>query len=282
MFCDLHSHSVHSDGTFTPKEIAAEAKRLRLTAVALTDHNTVSGQPEFLKEAARLGVTAVPGVELSTVWEGSDLHLLGLFIAPEHYKEIAELMKGFYLRKEESNRALVERLNEAGYRIDYADVKKRNLRGNVNRAHIAAELRDRGYVSSIAEAFDTLLEESHGFYTPPERLQTIDAIAFLKKIKAVPVLAHPLLDIDEAALRRLLPEAIGAGLLGIETRHASYTKEQAEIARSAAEDLSLLQSGGSDFHGDNKPDIRLGTGKGDLQIPNEFYEKLLNASEMQI
>jgi len=279
MFCDLHSHSIHSDGTFTPKEIAAEAKRLSLTAIALTDHNTVSGLPEFLEEAHRLGITAVPGVELSTVWEGHDLHLLGLFIAPEHYRDIAELTDEFYLRKEESNLLLVQRLNDAGYLIDYSAVKKRNLKGNVNRAHIAAELKDQGYVSSISEAFDTLLEEGHGFYTPPERLETVDAVAFLKKIGAVPVLAHPLLDVNEAALRRLLPDAIGAGLAGMETMHASYTEEQTKCAEKIAEEFSLLQSGGSDFHGDNKPDIRLGSGKGTLQIPHAFYEGLLAASK---
>ena len=159
MFCDLHIHSVYSDGSLTPAEIIADAKRLGLT-VALTDHNTAVGLAEFMAEAERADVRAVAGVELSTDYNGTELHLLGLFIPQEHYKSIDELTDYYTALKEQSNIDLVRRLNEAGYAIDFADVQKRNLTGNVNRAHIATELFEKGYVSSVAEAFDKL--ESSG------------------------------------------------------------------------------------------------------------------------
>lgn len=278
MLCDLHTHSYYSDGSFSPAEIVAEAKKADLV-VALTDHNTVLGLPEFMEAAAKQGVTAVPGVELSTVYDRHELHLLGFFIQPEHYDSIQRLMKEFHALKELSNMEMVERLNAAGYKIDYLSVKKRNATGSVNRAHVAAELMEKGYISSIAEAFDTLLGEYQGFYVPPARLKTMDAIRFLREIHVLPVLAHPLHDLDLQAFRKMLPEAIAAGLMGIETLHSSYDAAAIATATQIAEEMNLLPSGGSDFHGSNKPDIRLGVGKGNLHIPITVYQRLLQAHQ---
>ena len=274
--CDLHTHSVFSDGTYTPGEIVAEAKRLGLI-VALTDHNTVAGLPEFMDAAQKCGVTAVPGVELSTEYRGKELHLLGLFVLPEHYAAIERLVKEQHVLKEISNMELVERLNQAGYLIDYAKVKRRNPNGNANRAHVAAELLEQGYVTSIREAFDTILGDNGGFYTPPSRLQLMDVIRDLRRIGVLPVLAHPLQELTERELRDLLPNAAEAGLAGLETMHTSYTPEMISLAEKIAAEFSLLSSGGSDFHGSVKPDVSLGTGKGGLCIPSEIHSKLLAA-----
>ena len=167
--CDLHTHSVFSDGTYTPSEIIAEAKRLGLI-VALTDHNTAAGLPEFMDAAQKLGVTAVPGVEFSTEYKGKELHLLGFFVLPEHYAAVERMVREQHVLKEICNMELVERLNQAGYLIDYEKVKGRNPNGNANRAHMAAELLEQGYVTSIREAFDTILRDDGGFYVPPSRL----------------------------------------------------------------------------------------------------------------
>ena len=272
--CDLHTHSVFSDGTYTPSEIVAEAKRLGLI-VALTDHNTVAGLSEFMDAAHRLGVTAVPGVEFSTEYKGKELHLLGLFVLPEHYAVVERMVKEQHVLKEISNMELVERLNQAGYLIDYAKVKGRNPNGNANRAHMAAELLEQGYVTSIREAFDTILRDGGGFYVPPSRLQLIDVIKELRYIGVLPVLAHPLQELTELELRELLPNAIAAGLAGMETMHSSYTPETVSLAEKIATEFSLLSSGGSDFHGSVKPDISLGTGKGWLCIPSKIYSDLL-------
>lgn len=281
MRCDLHSHSINSDGTATPAEIIAEAKRQGLI-IALTDHNTASGLAEFMSEAEKNGVTAVAGTELSCEYDNIEFHLLGLFIGPEYYGRVERLAKEFHVLKEISNIEMIERLNEAGYHINYANVKKRNANGNANRAHVAAELLEKGYVSSVSEAFATILSDEGGFYVPPIRLQLLDAIEFLHEIKALPVLAHPLKDISEQKLREILPALIGAGLLGIETMHSSYSDEQIAVSRAIAEEFSLLQSGGSDYHGDVKPGILLGVGKGNLDISEDVYLTLKKrADELQ-
>ena len=274
MSCDLHTHTNHSDGSSTPKELVSLASRLNLT-IALTDHNTVSGLPEFLLEAERLGVTAIPGTELSTVYCGEEFHLLGLFIDTDRFSEVEDLCREYHLLKEKSNIDLVDRLWEAGYIIDYRAVKAMNIKGNVNRAHIAAELIKAGYVSTISEAFDTLLDEKCGFYIPPRRLELTDAIRFLRGIKALPILAHPLKDIDDVRLRRILPELIDAGLLGMETMHSSYSDEKIAVSKEIARDFALLESGGSDYHGNIKPGVNLGVGKGNLLIPDSIYLALL-------
>ena len=272
--CDLHTHSVFSDGTYTPGEIIAEAKRLGLI-VALTDHNTAAGLPEFMDAAQKLGVTAVPGVEFSTEYKGKELHLLGLFVLPEHYAAVERMVKEQHVLKEISNMELVERLNQAGYSIDYMKVKRRNPNGNANRAHMAAELLDQGYVTSIREAFDTILSDNGGFYVPPSRLQLIDVIKELRRIGVLPILAHPLQELAEPELRDLLPNAIEAGLAGMETMHSSYTPETIALAEKIAAEFNLLSSGGSDFHGSVKPGISLGTGRGWLCIPSKIYSNLL-------
>jgi predicted metal-dependent phosphoesterase TrpH len=272
-YCDLHIHSVFSDGTYTPTEIIAEAKRLGLIA-ALTDHNTVAGLPEFMEEARKQDVTAVPGVEISTEYNGKEMHLLGLFVLPKHYAAIERMVKEQHLLKEISNIELVERLNQAGYLIDYAKVKSRNPNGNANRAHMAAELLEQGYVASVREAFDTVLSNHGGFYVPPSRLQLIDVIKELRHIGILPVLAHPLQELTEPELRELLPNAIEAGLAGLETMHSSYTPEMISLAEKIATEFNLLSSGGSDFHGSVKPDISLGKGKGDLCVPVDKYADL--------
>ena len=233
LLCDLHTHSVFSDGTYTPSELVAEAKRLGLI-VALTDHNTAAGLPEFMDAAQKLGVTAVPGVEFSTEYKGKELHLLGLFVLPEHYASVERMVKEQHVLKEISNMELVERLNQAGYLIEYAKVKGRNPNGNANRAHVAAELMEHGYVTSIREAFDTILSDDGGFYVPPSRLQLIDVIKELRHIGVLPVLAHPLQELTERELRELLPNAIEAGLAGLETMHSSYTPEMISLAEKIA------------------------------------------------
>lgn len=278
MRCDLHTHSLNSDGSATPAELIAAAKQLGLI-IALTDHNTALGLPEFMKEASENGVTAVSGTELSCAHGDNEFHLLGLFIKPEYYRKVDRLAKEFHVLKEISNIEMVERLNLAGYNINYADVKKRNPNGNANRAHVAAELMEKGYVSSVAEAFATILSDSYGFYIQPVRLQLVDAIHFLREIEALPILAHPLKDIDAAGLERILPELIDAGLLGIETMHSSYSDDDIAVAKSIAERFGLVESGGSDYHGKVKPDVHLGVGKGNLDISEDVYYGLLDCYE---
>lgn len=273
-YCDLHTHSVYSDGTFTPEELIAAAKNADLAAVALTDHNTVAGLPAFLKAAEGTGVEPVPGVEFSTDYGQIELHILALFVKPEHYAPITELMDAMLRRKEESNIALVAALNRAGYRLDYDAIKGQTPNGQVNRAHIAAELFRLGYVESVQDAFKKLLSPKRGLYVPPKRIGSYEAIRFIKSLGAVAVLAHPFLNLDEEGLRTFLPEAVKAGLDGMETAYSKYSPETTALAEAIAAEFGLKNSGGSDFHGGNKPDIAIGTGRGDLSIPMKWLEDL--------
>ena len=276
MYCDLHTHSHFSDGSHSPAWLISRAKELNL-AIALTDHNTVSGLPEFLAEAEKQGVRAVPGIEFSTVCHGKELHLVGLFVAPAHFSYLESVAEDFHRRKAEANREMVRRLNDAGYEIDYDVLVSRSLTGNINRAHMANALVEKGYMTTPQEAFEKLLGDDLPIYVSCERLETAEAVRILRKIKAVPILAHPLQELTAEGLRKILPELIEAGLIGLETHHSSYDNATIEKALTIARDFGLLPSGGSDFHGRAKPDIRLGPGKGNLCIPVSFLDALEEA-----
>ncbi len=273
-YCDLHTHSIFSDGTDTPQELIALAQAAKLSAVALCDHNTVHGLPDFLTAAQDSGVEAVPGVEFSTDYAGKELHILGLFVEPQHYQTVTQLLADSDRRKEQSNIDLVAALNRAGYGLDYEAIKAKTPEGHLNRAHIAAELLRLGYVDSVQGAFQTLLAPKHGYYQPPQRIGALDAVSFIKSIGAVAVLAHPFLSMDEALLRQFLPEAVARGLDGMEVLYSKYDGATTALAREIAEEFGIIGSGGSDYHGENKPDIAIGRGRGDLRIPYEILEQL--------
>lgn len=272
--CDLHTHSHYSDGTCAPAALIREAECLGLTALALTDHNTVDGLPEFLAAAGKSSLEAIPGVEISTGWQGRELHILGLYLPMDRLEEIRSFLQIIHIRKEQSNRDLVRRLQAAGYDIDYDAIRAAHPQGTVNRAVIAGVLQEKGYVAQIREAFDTLLSRKGPYFIPPERVDAFQALEFLKGLGAVSVLAHPCLDLTEEALRRFLPEAKRHGLQAMETHYSGYTPEMTAIARTLVRELELLESGGSDYHGSIKPEIRLGTGTGDLRVSAALAARL--------
>lgn len=271
--CDLHVHSNYSDGTCTPAELIRLAENQHLSAIALCDHNTIAGLPDFLAAAKGSTVQAVPGIELSTGYQGIELHILGLFIQPQHYDRINELLTVYQRKKEESNLALAEALQQAGYAIDYEVVKVKTS-GIPNRAHFAAELVEKGYFSTIKDCFQTILSPKNGLYTPPPRPDAFEMISFIKEIGAVSVLAHPFLSLSEDSLRVFLKKAVSYGLDGIETLYSTYDEIQTHLARTIAAEFGIKESGGSDFHGSNKPDIAIGIGRGNLTIPLDFLHTL--------
>lgn len=273
-YCDLHTHSVFSDGTCTPGEIVDMAVEMGLSAVALCDHNTVAGLSDFFAAAQGKPIEAVGGVELSTEYAGKDLHIVGLFIEPEHYDGITALMEQGNREKAESNRKLANTLYSLGYELDYDELCARHPRGQINRAHIAAWLTEKGYTKSIKHAFSTLLSTERGYYQPPRSITSLDAISYLKSIGAVAILAHPFLDLNEEELTVFLPQAKEAGLDAMEALYSCFDSAEWETAACLAQRFELLPSGGSDFHGQNKPDISLGRGRGDLFIPEEFLTAL--------
>ena len=272
--CDLHIHSTCSDGTLTPTELIRLAEHRGVGAVALCDHNTVAGLPEFLGAAAGSGLWAVPGIEFSTDYENTELHILALFVKPQHYAAITEKMERMLRDKEQSNRNLVAGLKSAGIPIDYDAIRASHPKGNINRAVIAAEMVRLGYCESVQDAFKNWLSEKHGYYCPPKRPDALETIRFIKSIGAVSVQAHPFLSLAEERLRAFLPLAAEAGLDAMEVYYPKFSAEQTALAQLLAEEHGLLLSGGSDFHGANKPDIQLGTGRDNLHIPLSVLEKL--------
>ena len=273
--CDLHTHSTCSDGTLTPTELVKLALEKELSAVALTDHNTVAGLPEFLEAARGTKLEAVPGIEFSVDYGDIELHILGLFVKPEHYGPITERVEDMLRRKEQSNIDLVKNLEQAGIFLSYEDIKAATTTGQVNRALIAAEMLRKGYVGSIQEAFSKYLKQSHGYYNPPKRPDAFETIRFIRSLGAVAVWAHPFLNLKtESAVRKFLPEACEAGLQGMEVFYPKFDENQTALALQLVKEFGLQPSGGSDFHGENKPDIQLGSGKGSLFLPITLLEGL--------
>ena len=271
--CDMHVHSCFSDGSSTPTELINEAISIGLSAIALTDHNNIGGAEEFLKASKGKDVQAVIGVEFSTDYGNKELHILGLFIAPEHYDKVAKYCEQIIINKENSNKIMIERLKKAGYDIDYGEVRA-NCKGTMNRAHIGAVLYKKGYTKTIEEVFEKILSKDGCIYESARRLDVFKTIKFIRSIGAIPVLAHPFLDLTESELRVFLAKATANGLIGMETDYTTYSDEQTALARKIAEEYGLKRSGGSDYHGVNKDRVALAKGRGNLIIPYSIYENL--------
>lgn len=274
MTCDLHNHSVFSDGTDQPETLIAMAEALDLGAVALTDHNCVDGLPRFLAAAEGRSVIAVPGIEFSTGWQEGELHILALFVRARDYDKVRAIAAEPDRLKRESNLALAKALNEAGYAIDYAAIEAATPNGRVNRSQFADALVAAGYFPEKQRIFDTILHPSGPYYQPPKRLPALEAIRFIRSIGAVAILAHPFLSHTPDQIEEFLAEAIPAGLDGMETHYSKFSPETTALATDMARRHGLLPSGGSDYHGTGKPDIAMGTGRGDLAVPMEFFHAI--------
>ena len=272
--CDLHTHSNCSDGTMTPQELVRLAEQRGVAALALTDHNTSKGLPAFMAAAADSSVEAVAGCEFSTEHKGKELHILGLFMPPESFQEIEDYVELMHIAKHASNLKMLKRLQQAGYRITYEEVAASTNADEFNRSHVADLLVAKEYFANKKAAFSTVLKEGNGFYVPPKRLGSLMTIRFIKANGGVAVHAHPLYSVDYDYMLDFLPEAKAAGLDGIETLYTEYTPEQTMQAQSLAEQFDLKPSGGSDFHGAAKPGIDIATGRGNLQVPYEYYLNL--------
>ncbi len=272
--CDLHIHSNFSDGSSTVQEIIDIAIKSNIKAVSLCDHNTVEGLPLFIKTAEEKNITAVAGVEVSCEYNAKEIHILGLFIPQENFERLSKFLSEINLQKSKSNKKLTENLNIAGYRISFDDVK--NIAGCAipNRVHFARELINKGYVKSVEEAFETILSEKRGLYVPAEKKDAIEVIKYLSSLSVVPILAHPFLNLNAEELESFLSQACKFGLVGMECIYTKFTDKQTAQAFEIANRFGLLPSGGSDFHGKNKPNTKMGFGNDNILIPFKIYEDL--------
>lgn len=279
MICDLHTHSIYSDGTSTPQELIDKAIDAKIAAIALTDHNTVDGLPSFVSAANGKNIDIILGSEFSTDYKGKELHILALFIDPKHFEAISKLMDDVIIRKEKSYIDLIGSLSQAGFELNYEEIKAKTPNGKINRAHIATEMMKKDYVSSVAEAFESYLSKSGGYYKEAERIDVFNMLDFINSIGAVSVLAHPFLNLSEEMLIEFLPLAKQHGLVGMECYYSLNDEQITKRSLQLIKKFELLPSGGSDFHGARKPDIELGIGKGNLKIPYEWYKALKEKAE---
>ena len=270
---DLHTHSTYSDGTFSVKELIDRAHEKGLSAIALTDHDTVDGVDEAIEYAASKypDLEVIPGVELSTEGEGREVHIVGLYI-DNHDDEFVSGLKDFIDSRTTRNKKMCKKLTEeAGIPISYEELTKEFPDTVITRAHYAKFMVDRGYVNSRAEVFDRYIGDHCPYYVGREKITPEDAIRSILKAKGVPVFAHPILcRFCDDRLDAFVGKLKEAGLVGIEAIYSTYELRDERQIKELAKKYDLLVSGGSDFHGANKPDIDLGTGCGKLFVPEDL------------
>ena len=275
---DLHVHSTCSDGTFTPEELVDYAIQKRLTAFALTDHDTVNGLDRAIRYAEKLRQAQVPevipGIELSTEYQGKDIHMIGLFI-DYRQPEFAHYLEDFIRSRENRNEKMCALLREHGIDITYEALLAEFPGAVITRAHFARYLLSHGYIQSMKEAFDRYVGDHCPCFFPREKVTPAQAVELILRAGGVPVLAHPILyHMSDDRLDTLVAELKKIGLVGIEAIYSTYTTAEERQIRGLASKYDLQISGGSDFHGANKPKIDLGTGWGKLYVPDEVLENL--------
>jgi 3',5'-nucleoside bisphosphate phosphatase len=244
--CDLHTHTTASDGTYSPVDNIRRAVEKGLGAIAITDHDTVNGIEEAMVEANNYpGFTVIPGVEISTLYQGQDIHVLGYFV---DYKDenFLKALSSLTSVRDKRNKMILQNLNNLGIPLEESELEaKRHGKGNVGRGHIAEILMEKGIVKSLPEAFEKYLGKGKAAYASTERISPIEAIQLIKQAKGVPVLAHPgIYEADE-----LIPILSENGLVGLEYSHPDHTEEQVVFYEGLADEYSLIKTAGSDFHG---------------------------------
>lgn len=251
---DLHTHSTASDGADTPAQIVEKAAAMGLKAVGITDHDAVDGLAEALQRGKELGIEVVPGVEINTDYKGQEVHILGYYIDFQHPSLLATLedMRRFRRQRIET---MVGKLRALGLDIHIDEVKEVAGEAAMGRPHLARVMMEKGYVSSVTEAFERYIGLGRPAYVPRTHLTPFAAVEIVGKAGGIPVLAHPgLVGRDE-----IIPRLISVGLMGLEVWHSDHTAEDASRYLALAEKLDLLVTGGSDYHGGEvKPDIPLG------------------------
>jgi 3',5'-nucleoside bisphosphate phosphatase len=258
---DLHAHTTCSDGSLTPGELVALAAEIGLSAVAVTDHDTVEGVDEALAAGPRYGVEVVPGVEIPLEFERFTLDMLGYFLCGAPSAEFRARLERLRRERDERNAQILEKLSELGLPLEAAELADAADGEAVGRPHIGEAMRRRGYVDSITEAFERFLRRSAPAFVDRRRLGLAEAVRLIRSSGGVPVIAHPgIIHTDAAGLERLVREAVRLGAGGLECYYPLHDAETLERCLALAAEHGLVPTGGSDFHGAMKPKSRLGQG----------------------
>ena len=255
---DLHMHTTHSDGTFPPRELVRYAKEKRIACISVTDHDTMSSYKECAEEAAKAGIELIPGIEISAQFEPGTLHVLGFFLDPQHpglQTALEEIQKA----RRERNPQIIAKLNSLGIPITLDEVRAESGGKQIGRPHFARVLIKKGIVPSMEEAFDRYLAKGKPAYLDKRRLNSAASIQKIREAGGIAVAAHPKqMKLDEEELEREFARLVEEGLGGIEAYNSCQNRREAELYKRLAERFNLFVTGGSDFHGANKPDVDLG------------------------
>lgn len=272
---DLHVHTNMSDGTFSPEEVVRLALSRGMRALAITDHDTVAGVRRAQSEGSRIGVEVIAGVEISTQWTGGILHILGYFILPEQL----ELLEALNCLRRDRRRRVVEivaRLNDHDVSMTADEVNHEAVGGVPGRPHVASLLVRKGHAETVQDAFDRYLGKGAPAYVPKRKLSPEEALHVIIRAGGIPVMAHPysLDEADPAQLEAIVRGLMSHGLRGIEVYYPRHTPEQTAEFSSLARKLDLAVTGGTDFHGEIKPDIELGVFPSGHTMPLSMLDDL--------
>lgn len=281
---DLHIHSNASDGTFSPQEIIALAQRLRLSAIAITDHDTIDGSKEAIVSGIPSELNFLTGVELSAEpplsfqFSGS-FHILGYSFRTDD-RTLNNTLHTLQAARKNRNPKIIELLNNLGFDITIEEVIALAGEGQIGRPHIATLMMKKGFVESISKAFDKYLGRGKPAYVDKYRLECSKALEMITGAGGVPVIAHPsLFTIGEGKnFEDLIAVLKDMGLKGIEAYYPEHSKDKISYYVEIAKKHGLLLTGGTDFHGSLKPDISMGSGRGDFHVPYKLYENLINSA----
>ena len=272
---DLHSHTNESDGTCSPAELVEQAEREGVTELGITDHDTFAGFDQARPAARGRGLELVCGIELSTKLYGHSVHLLGYFLKNGSPAEFRNWILDLQASRRERNMRLAARLRELGFDITVEEAEARG-RGMTGRPHFAEIMLEKGYVSNFREAFDDYLDESATAYVYRREPEFAEGVQHIRNAGGIASLAHPVRVKGDVAA--LMPELTAAGMNAIEAFHSDHSPAETERFLDLAKRYGLLVTGGSDFHGVVKPEVKLGTGAGgNLHIPEELLETLRRA-----
>lgn len=271
---DLHVHSTYSDGTLTPEELVLRAKQFNLSAMALTDHDTIDGVYEAVEAGKKHHLEVIPGVELSTFFNNQEIHIVGLYI---HYtnENFQKELKTLRDVRRNRNIQMCEKFTQLGMPLNYEEMEKKYEDAVITRAHFADFLLEKGYIKSRNEAFDRFIGPNGPCYVPRKKMDPADAIRLIQSAGGVPILAHPVLyHLGNEQMKKLMDYLCDAGIVGLEAIYSTYTMGEEIQMQKLAKERGLIISGGSDYHGANKPHIELGIGKGHLFVPYTVLENI--------